>query len=799
MLIELREYQAEDHQRLVQEALRDSRDLAILYGTAGGKTIEALAVLASLVAAKSHDFYMVTAPTAAILEQFEGHNQNTIRTLSGDVAVPKLVQCRTQIEFTHWLSRRDFHEVALVTHAILRECYRGVVELLREGLRGFMVSDEAHRTFIICDPDKDTQKLSRVVNMLTDLGLRQAKCTGTAYRASPAEKVIDFDPVTGDFCVSRTLPWLMLNGYCPGEIKSEILEVDCEGLSDDEDLYVPEQVERAAEAITTAWIRDGRPGAIVRIKHSNVEWNQRAVTALIDAFHKAGGGYSRSIKVINAVGEDSKELTDALKEEKRLLKAGASYEEIKHVIIAIHRATEGIDSPIVTHVYSFGVPTVINVLEQFIGRSMRLKFSEQGAMCPGFDERWINCAKVTLVVARMKDTNFEHAATLLKAALFMDSLKDIALIRRLLDIKDGFRRGVLGPHATSLVEKFKPEELQAARKVIAWARSFGIHPESDLFLEGGFNKGLWAGLIEAFVEEHCPKVVDLNGVTYWRDPLAKESEGTAYFTSDALRAALVFDDALNSPEGQQTLASMTQSGLNNGQLPADALMTAILTYYEEFRTKTLVPGTNHLHQLLAQTIVSFSGAIRQKLLNKSRSAPKSHAEVLAHVQRYRDLHDGRYPAMEEQVPGNLEWQFKEYDSILKHASDLPVVEGGLHQLLLDHHSDKPWHEEAQGILDDWQAKCESENLREREQTVGHSSNQAAIETLYGDNPIAAYYARAVLCLKRYGELAANLTVEEAYVLGRLPAYKEDAIRELVSTHGLDELRRRISCHELDQV
>lgn len=766
---------------------------AVLYGTAGGKTLTSLAILGRYFAEKTHDFYLITAPRDAILNQFEREASTTqvVSTSSGEVILPKLVRLYTHSDFTHWLSRRETGEVGLVTHGILRDSQEEVAAVLRGGRRGLLVSDEAHRTYILKGEqaqDQDEQKLSSALFYLTSLGLDQEKLSGTAYRSDVSEQVVDFD---AEDYVQVSVPELMLMGFCPTSIVSEVIPVDCEGTSDKATEYVPEQIEAAAEAILEAWQKDGCPGSIVRIKHHNQFWNQEAGRILTEAFEPfVRSGQIR--KVVNAIGEDDSDLNTALEEEARLIKEGVPYDQIKYVIIAIHRATEGINSPTATHGYCFGVPTVVQIIEQFIGRFLRLKYNlneegvQEGPICPGFDERWIDQVKISFVLARINDVDRKHAETLLKTILFMDSFKDIKLLRRLLELNDGFRRAIPLDHVKKVLEGFNPKQVEAARRAIQEVRALCGGQEGLLFREGtsgAIIEGLWTRLVEQYVKEGAE-----NGLFPEVNPAA-------------LKRALAFDAAHRSEERRRFLEQATGAALKAGALPADAIQMAIEAYYEEFRNRTLDANSEHSHWLPAEAIRSFSGVIRQKILDREKTRPKSHQDVFDHVDIFRSTNAGRYPSLEETVPSNPEWKYKEYDGLLCHGAEgsFPVVEGGLPRLLIDRHlAGKTWGSEAQDILSAWEDKRHNgpeANLRELEQTTGYRSVPDQLVGLFGTNPLAAYYPKAVLCLQRY-EFAAEMTVEEAKILGGVPAYKEPRVRRLVNRQGLEELRRRITCREL---
>lgn len=735
-----------DPRHVPRQAPRQKK--ASVTGTGGGKTPVAL-ILSQIWFEQetfTHIFFItpkkqLRGQTATRRGRHEERERfvvpDSLKHLVSDCRFPYVNECKTQNDLHRYVTCPS-NEVAAVTAQGFLKFADQLIQMIRQGRvvasEVLLIPDEGHHVHEMSappnsDPDLDPSendlynKLSDAVATLVGLGVHIYKLTGTAYR-SDGLAVID-DTYTVDDTASLT--YLMLHGYAPADLVSEVVQMDGPSIvspGKEGEVGVPFDVKKAVEALLQAFDRDGRVPSVIRVKPGSRENNQLALKSLVTGLDAMG------LQPINGAGETSG-LEDYLKEEV----AFTQYDEINRVLIGIQRVIEGMDSPSRCCGYMLGIPKSFNVLAQFIGRLMRYRLGKYA----GYPEQWANTSKVTFIIGDVPNGDLEHSRMVLKTCLFLNSFSKVSLIRRLFDISDGVH--VAAPKGFGgLANAVRPEATAieaelAVRFMVFWRDNVGNLSRELSVLEK-------VELITQFGRDQI-EPVEVN-------PLA-------------IKQHLLMEAAAENRDVQRRLQEEVRQNVAAGASAEEAFHLAIETVFQEFREQTLVTNTAHL--LNGVDIDTFARRVNEIAEGRELTGPKSHENVYQRALAYYEA-NGRWPYLnhgDDDVDAcNPPWTFKEYHSLLKRgATGMPALEGGLPELLT---ARQPWSwEDVRRDLEDYELRHNG-TLREYEDRQG--PQRVVFRRLYKNNLVLMYYPHACSAFAELPGIVMQLTLEEADKVGR---------------------------------
>jgi Type III restriction enzyme, res subunit len=392
--------------------------LALLYGVGGGKTLTSLVIARLRWELDSTLAILVITTQTNIAKQFIAYADCTFEFDGRTHPFPRshTSSSASGEELRSYLSTRGNRDGKMVvTHSTtLLNCEAEIRETLRSGRPVLVIIDEGHHSPELTEEQQDELRFAPFIQQLQREyeKLRCLKLTGTPYRTDN-RTVLDKDTL---ICSMRLVE-LMRDGYAPGTVVTDSVQV-------------PDDLDEALECLVQKWIADGRPTVVIRIKH-----HADIVPGLLRAFQRVGA------TVINTTGPAGDlALTDAVERDERgLLPRGA-------VFLAKGRMIEGANVRTLTHVYFWGAPKSMVVLEQLLGRAMRLRVTGDRITPDGDYEplphvlrEWVEKSKVTFFFGRsLEDAVADHARLLLRAVLFLSTFASPSWItRQLVGIKDG--------------------------------------------------------------------------------------------------------------------------------------------------------------------------------------------------------------------------------------------------------------------------------------------------------------------------------------------------------------------------
>lgn len=248
----------------------------------------------------------------------------------------------------------------------------------------------------------------------------------------------------GDHRFERPLSAMMLAGFLTEELHTEVVTskyIDLKGVSAlqlrDGGVNVT-HIEPLADQVVQIWIKEGRPPTLVRFRASILEVNARLNEALARALERAGA------RVIRAFGPGgARELKDAIEREDND-EVTTHYRDVSEVILACHRASEGMDSPHRCLGISIGLPKSESLRAQLLGRIMRprvhIPLTPEGErdlsvdplpLLPGYPDGWIHRSKQVFIVGDSHLESRGETRDILLMLAVLDGHSLVALIRKM--------------------------------------------------------------------------------------------------------------------------------------------------------------------------------------------------------------------------------------------------------------------------------------------------------------------------------------------------------------------------------
>lgn len=620
--LEPRKYQDADLRALLAG---DYRTAAIVYGVGGGKTPTGL-ILGHLWLLDGTCMYMIVVTTQrAIARQFTSYSDPTNKfggkfRFDGQVhSFPKAIVNRNASgkQLRDYLARDNpERKMVVVCGAALLNEVESLEQAMREGKRILLIIDEGHHAHDTDVDDRtdasyvDDTELSKALDRLRRQGaeLRLVKLTGTPYR-SDNKPVVD----QVEFRCNMRLITLMQEGYAPKQVLTQYRQIKGD-------------YRAAATQLAAQWIEDGRPSVVIRIKPRNKSINKATVKAIMKAFAELPGAPSATV-YDTTLEEGADRLGEALEKNEH----GAL--EKHAVFITINRMVEGVDVQTLTHAYFWGVPRSMLVIEQILGRILRLRIDAKDKPIPGCPAEWAMKSKAVFFFGNSFDRDededeFDYTRLVLRALVFMSTFEHPAwLNRQILGIDDGVpcRLALLEPQET--VEQ---EQLVLAKEMLAcfkhaWDERIGQHAALSWSMVHTPKK-----FVTAFVEWYKTKGIRLRRKD---DPIL--SDGLLQFALYHQRRESL------TPEGRAKLHQALE------RMDDPMVRDVFDELAPGFRADYYRDGFFRMDGDGAEDV---GGGFVKKMTERLEGSPKTPDELLSRIEIFRLVH-GRWPDTSDVDPG----------------------------------------------------------------------------------------------------------------------------------------------------
>jgi Type III restriction enzyme, res subunit len=642
--------------------LLQTQAVNLRFCVGSGKTL--IGLLSAMIVMVMHrriDRILFLAPTNGIVRQTRAYSLNEIE---GYGTLPQFQPAASDVsaQVVRFLQNRDGNaygtEGAAPVLVTTYHAFRGNAvarQLARElGERLLILVDEGFHA-----PDGRNEEATLIAQAVEGhpMVLRLGGTDRPDRQAIPGE------------LVARPLPAHMLEGFTPHPLEVETLEVEGDVSRDaDADFFgVPANYRAAIARIIEHHERDGRPRALLRIKAGlDDERTADIAGACMNLMSESGLTY------VDGTGTDGGErLEEYLEEREGCNPTGerAPYAILEDFVIVVRRADEGLDLVSRSHLYLFGIPRSLELLEQLTGRTLRLRidYHSREPLYAGYPERWLNVSKVVFVVPH--NTAEDVSRVLLQATGYISGMSaDIAMIREL-RVNDGFGgRPEPGPPPTLPVDPVRSRRIgeiyvHVLAMMLACPDTWG--PETSWKITGH----QWSRMILDYIAQvrTLPET-------------APERRLVGDFGEQDLpdiQKVIAFRRAQAQTEHRNRLAEYMNERRHEGRAFNDRLDEAVSRLLDEFCDETLV--NDSLHSLTAEAIEEFGRRLIDAVCNPNM--PRTHDEVCVRVERFRALHNGQFPLLGDSDPESGLF-FRNYDSALRHGTIEPSLEGGLGELFV---------------------------------------------------------------------------------------------------------------------
>jgi superfamily II DNA or RNA helicase len=499
---QLRDYQEEAGGKLSSFLSTGTGALADLC-VGAGKSLTSLYVIYLLLESGVIDRSIIITPRTDIRRQFsESTNKPEKKewsTSRGIVVLPEVQELESGGALTRFFdeSRTVPQKVGVCTYDVFRNQYE---ELVRNHTweRTLMVVDEGHHVYD--GPEKG--KTAASIEAIREAGAKSLQLTGTAVRSDGKEVHLRQSDGSLDPVFIRSLLQHMAEGWTP-ELRAKIIPITGKGTRDSGTFDMPEEV-KGFRAIADDIVECGRPLSIIRIRCQDVKANRRIREGMKEELNKRG------LKVIIHISQPSEEdggweeEEDRWKELTDLLSSSPSYEEIQkvvNVVIVHQKLNEGVDLPAFSHMYLWGIPYSVPLIEQLLGRVMRLRFEDNTRRKPlflGYPEAWQDVSQLAFCMASVNTNNLGHreAELMHQLGAWMHSLEAGCLLGRLARYDDRLK-GI-----RTLVKKGGTKSFLDGLEVLNEAQSF-VNATWDPL--GTDREGLVACCGVRLIEERHPE------------------------------------------------------------------------------------------------------------------------------------------------------------------------------------------------------------------------------------------------------------------------------------------------------
>lgn len=441
MKISLRDYQA----RLISQVshhLTSGGDALIEQPTGSGKTLEIVGISAATLNDKfSH--IVIAAPQQQIEEGFLSIENKTLEFPTNIGATSSTIEVSPDLILQLRDNGRDGVVPNLKRYLNNTLCYTIVCthqsltyekpeNILPLSLVGYLlVIDEAHHA--------SADGLGELIELWKARGGSLLYATATPFRK-------DGRPVLreGMKLFRRFIAQHMEEGFAPAELNNEII-----GVSVPDEVSALEftgeeitETHRALviDAIYDAWVRDGKPKAIIRVPSGN---SQEFIADLTQKFS--------GVQILNGAGTDNKD-------KERFIKgltdpSEKSYTTSKYdLVVGVQRVLEGTDWSVCSHVYCVGVPGSLTTVVQLIGRALRKKEDTH----PIKDKAKVSFFVLGANEKSLKNLEIKHSRHALLTCVFMADYhlgSEWIVNKQIINgIKSGLKNGEITPSIAGELE-----------------------------------------------------------------------------------------------------------------------------------------------------------------------------------------------------------------------------------------------------------------------------------------------------------------------------------------------------------
>lgn len=758
-IIQPRDYQHRD----IEALWEPSKVMNIIYGTGLGKTFVALA-LASLWHKRGRFKHVIlVTTTTALQQQFQEYARRRYR-FRGEIHEILPIEIGTASTLKAYLQVACSSRAMVVTYQVMIAVEAEIHRLIALGtIRPddiLIVLDEGHRVFnpLIESADEEDvsaeirQKSSRAAYGFRRAGISQLRLTATPFRTDNQVVVPKEEVRTVRFNIASA----MMSGWAPLHFVSRVISVP--GQVDEDDsvsVHLPKDLTAAIARIRTEWDTLGQPFGVIRVKPGSTPgWVQRK-QQIDEELHRVFADTS-FFSIIDR--KRQAEFQSLLEQEAK----HPPVEELTRMFTAIHKFTEGVDSPSRAFGVHFGVPRSIVVWQQFAGRCLRLRLrtkdefppdSSAPPLFPGYDPAWVNRSMILHVVAGLDDptaASFTHCRHLLQTILYAEAFQEVAFIRDLFRIDDGmgpsrqgFHEEEEGPGPGHFPILDQAAKAQASRLVHLAMEDWNRTRDELDHVTLGTQRQIVQNYLETASED------------FLEPPDFQGSDWSKELQAAISRALLESRKHLHG-----TLKQRIREGQLKGLVPDDTLEEAYESVLDEFKGDTQVDGPSSTHQLLGKQYAYYGEVLRKKVRNKTTATTTPPDEIRQRVLRFRDQH-GRYPSLDDTdlVSGE---QFAVFDASLeKGKGGAPPMPGGLATLIVEQPDSLTWQERAKEIWEGFSQATPFNSIR-----VDRLNNPKTWLELQRNIREAAYYPQVLLMFRSLRELGIEspfdgMTIREA--------------------------------------
>lgn len=799
--MQLRHSQTDDYLKLVEVITELLVSFGVNYATGGGKTLLSLAVAAQLIQRGVFDRALVLTPGAAIVKQFLAFSGEWIHPTNDEFepfCLGEITSASDGVSLELWLTTLlpddQRARILVTTHQMYTTHLQTVESALLRDRRTLVIVDEAQGAPWVeaeaCGGERVSQQhvLGRSITRLQRAGLVVGKFTGTPTR-SDGLPVFGKDDYTE---VSRSLHQLMIDGMCPQYLHTRIVHVDGLSVDDEDTCLAPFDSDKGSEAVLSVWNEYDRIPACTRVKPRSADDNREVVDKIL----------SLDPRVINASGDDPSEFFSALSVEAERRKDGtAVYSDYQTMFVGMTRPVTGVDSPSRALGIFYGIPRSMNVLMQFMGRTLRRKVGDDGnPLYRGYPDAWLNRVQLVFLIGGLPSEEHSreaHLGVLFQALALAESLNQAAMLGRM------FARYYDGLSRTSGIPPDKEKEiLKVVTGEDATGKACTLLLEAELDIVGTASAqlddldyqalGLDGKLryVEGWLRAHTRLTAEAEGIPQPGIQAIIDAAVLKYLPSfKALLTARVATQPENEVRAQAVLT----------QVPDQSLQDQVQALFEEFKTD--------IHELGNSTYVLDARIIeyhrtKATLIFKRVQALASTDAILERVQAYRDRNDGHYPELDQRDPIDARVTFKTHDQHLR-TGHYPGFEGELGELLYTRCERTAWWEDAREVEASYQALRREGSPALAAALRGEGRDKLRrIQAAFGDRVVVRYYPRALhvanakdgagnfICSD---EFLRQLTLPEANRLGgaqRLAAVLK-AHQLTFDTRGMVAVRERL--------
>jgi len=364
-----------------------------------GKTLTAVSIIAQLFLESIIDRCLIIVPSLEIKGQFSRYSEASCINPDGAFRFPRIIEIDDgyTLRGRFDLTRSHSEPLILVT---TYNCWRNNFEALAQTFHGnwnrtLLVIDEGHHVY---DP-KDSEGIgltAQTILRVRSMGAKTLQMTATAARYDGRNPHLrDLDGVL-DPKIERSLLQHIYEGYAPF-LTSDFLRIRGHSSSESQDAFgVPMNESEGFLTVLEDMIKKAsNPLAIFRIQCQREEQNRR----VRERFRNLCLEHGRNPLIWIHESQMDPRDESRMARLRELCHNGASYEEIREVadtLIVHQKLNEGVDLPPFSNMYLWGVPYSMPLIEQLIGRIMRLRaqFETSTPIYPGYPLEWLHTGRI---------------------------------------------------------------------------------------------------------------------------------------------------------------------------------------------------------------------------------------------------------------------------------------------------------------------------------------------------------------------------------------------------------------------